>query len=163
MRFDFVPVHHEAQAASPRQRGNERIVTSSLRRRYPDEPPEQRLSGPSPHPADFGNHSSALQHAEFVDAELLRCAARGVVEPWDPARHGGQPIAVSSLRLVAKADGSLRMCVNPMYVNLFIRYRAFTYDRLVDLSAMADEGCYMFTTDDKSGYWQLLLHPSAQR
>ncbi len=123
-----------------------------------------RLTGCEPHPTDFGNHSSALLHADFVDAEHLRCAARGVVELWDPARHGGaQPTAVSSLRLVSKADGSLRMCVNLMYINLYIKYRAFTYDRLVDLSSMIDEGDYMFTLDDKSGYWQLCMHPSAQR
>ncbi len=151
MRFDFVPVDDAAQAASPRHRRNTRIVNASLIYRFPGEPPASRLSGSEPHAVDFGNHISAEQNADFVDAELLRCAARGVVREWDPARHGGStPTAVSSLRIVAKAGGTLRMCVSPMYTNLFIRYRAFAYDRVVDLSAMADEGCFMFSTTMKA-------------
>jgi hypothetical protein len=164
VRFDFVPVDDAAQAASPRHCRNTRIVNASLTYRFPGEPPASRLSGSEPHAVDFGNQISAEQNSDFVDAELLRCAARGVVREWDPARHGGStPTAVSSLRIVAKAGGTLRMCVSPMYTNLFIRYRTFAYDRVVDLSAMADESCFMFATDVKSGYWQLLMHPSTQR
>ena len=46
-----------------------------------------------------------------------------------------------------------------MYVNLFMRYNPLQYEKLSDLIDMLGPANYMTTSDDKSGYWQLPLHP----
>jgi hypothetical protein len=40
------------------------------------------------------------------------------------------------------------------------RYLPVKYEQLGDLVPLAEEGDFAFTTDDKSGYWQLPLHPT---
>jgi hypothetical protein len=61
----------------------------------------------------------------------------------------GEPTVISPLRVV---EGSkLRLCINPMYINLFIAYKRVHYEGLQDLTHMLDQGSYMVTLDDKSG------------
>ena len=64
------------------------------------------------------------------------------------------PVVVNGLRVVDEKFPKLRLCINPMYLNLFMRYKPVQYERLSEVADMAMEGDYAFTTDDKSGYWQ---------
>ena len=52
-----------------------------------------------------------------------------------------------------------RLCINPMYINTHMKYEPVRYETLTDLSDMIEEGDYLTTSDDKSGYWQIPLHP----
>ena len=46
------------------------------------------------------------------------------------------------------------------YKNLFLRYLAFKYESLLQALQMIHPGSFMWTTDFKSGYHQLPMHPS---
>lgn len=70
------------------------------------------------------------------------------------------PSVVNGLKVVDDKPTKLRLCINPMYVNLFMRYIQVRYERLTDLVDMLGPDYYMSTSDDKSGYWQLPLHPN---
>ena len=50
--------------------------------------------------------------------------------------------------------------MNPMDPNLFMAIPPLKYERVTDLAAYVQKEDYLFTTDDKSGYWNLLLHPA---
>ncbi|KXZ50413.1 hypothetical protein GPECTOR_16g587 [Gonium pectorale] len=112
----------------------------------PGRDPEQFLLGERPHPIQFPNHRSAMQHAEFVSAELARAVDQGVVRVWDlPTR----PVVVNGLLVVEQTD-KLRLCMNPLQ-----------YERLTDVAAYLQRGEFCYATDDKSGYWQLATHPDS--
>ncbi|KXZ41089.1 hypothetical protein GPECTOR_821g50 [Gonium pectorale] len=72
-------------------------------------------------------------------------------KPW-PLAAWGEPTVIVGL-LVVEKDGKLRVCINPVYLNLFMRYVRFKYEQASDLP-----GDLLFTTDGKKGYWQIPLH-----
>lgn len=54
----------------------------------------------------------------------------------------------------------LRLCLNPMYINSYMEYQPVKYENIQALMDMVEEGDYLISSDDKSGYWQMPLHPS---
>ena len=68
-------------------------------------------------------------------------------------------LVVNDLKIVEGKD-KLRTCINPMYINRFMSKDPVRYERLLDLKDMVEPEDYLTTSDDKSGYWQLPLHPS---
>ena len=47
------------------------------------------------------------------------------------------------------------------FVNLWLRYKSFTYEQLQDALDMISPGEYLWSTDLQSGYHQLPMHPDA--
>jgi hypothetical protein len=84
-------------------------------------------------------------------------SACGVIREW-PA-DGPSPTVVNGV-LVVEKDGKQRMCINPMYANAKLRHRGVKYERLSDVCDYLTPEDWLYTTDDKIGYWQLPLHPS---
>ena len=41
-----------------------------------------------------------------------------------------------------------------------MEYKPTKYEKLQDLVDMVEEGDFLISSDDKSGYWQMPLHPS---
>eukprot|EP00198_Chlamydomonas_reinhardtii_P007587 XP_001696924.1 predicted protein [Chlamydomonas reinhardtii] len=112
--------------------------------------PETYLTGREPHRVQFPNHRSAASsptHAAFIDRE------------WDPS--WGPPTVTNSLRVVE--GKKLRLFMNPMYPNLFMEIPTLKYESVLNLPTFLRNGNFMFTPDHKSGYWNLLLHPSMYR
>ncbi|KAL0022738.1 hypothetical protein WJX77_009604 [Trebouxia sp. C0004] len=59
------------------------------------------------------------------------------------------------LRQIKRCDDKLpklRLCINPMYINRFLKYEPLKYDRLQDLIDIIGPGDFMSTSDDNSGY-----------
>lgn len=165
LRLEWVPADHPAQASAPNRAKKLEIVRSMLRAALRhssagEAAVDSKLGGSMPAAVYFPNHRSASEQSEFVTSELQKALAMGAVQRWDPA--WGQPTVVNPIRVVVSEDGAKkRLCINPMYINLFLRYRPVKYERLQDMPALLRPGDYLYTTDDKSGYWQLPLHPSA--
>ncbi len=145
--FDFVRLEDASIPRSPNHSRNLRVVAQHLRQAGYD--PAQLLHGDRPSPVRLPNHASALEHGDFVTTTLRACIEKGVASRWDYDAWG-EPTVVSPLRIVEK-EGKLRRCINPMYINLFIRYKPVHYESLRDLTTLLHEDSYMFTLDDKSG------------
>ncbi|KXZ41104.1 hypothetical protein GPECTOR_793g15 [Gonium pectorale] len=118
--------------------------------------PESYLSDQQPRQIQFPNHRSAAEHAAFVTAEVAKGVQSGVMAEW--RSEWGPPTVVNGLRVVS--GKKLRLCMNPMYVNQFMDVPALKYESVKDMPGYLRRGSFMFTTDDKSGYWNLQLHPS---
>ncbi|KXZ42699.1 hypothetical protein GPECTOR_124g499 [Gonium pectorale] len=116
----------------------------------PGADPESYLSDQQPQPIQFPNH------AEFVTAEVAKGVQSGVMAEW--RAEWGPPTIVNGLRVVE--GKKLRLCMNPMYVNQFMDVPALKYESVKDLPGYLRRGSFMFTTDDKSRYRNLQLHPS---
>ena len=160
VRFRWVGAPGPDVPLPPLRRKKRRIVLQMLAQALGrDKDPEAYLTGLTPHAVQFPNHRSTSAHMDFVTAEVRKCLQTGVVREW-PAKWG-RPTVINGLRVV---DGKkLRLCMNPMYPNLFMEIPPLKYESLADLPGFLHKGDFMFTTDDKSGYWNLLLHPDMYR
>lgn len=125
----------------------------------PHADPETFLTGSKPHQVQFPNHRSTQDHTDFVTAQINKCLTAGAVRPWPSDQP--PPTVINGLRVVPGTAGKKdRLCMNPMYPNLFMEIPALKYERVTDVAHYLQPTDFMFTTDDKSGYWNLLLHPS---
>ena len=155
---EFVPTDSPGQEAMPFSKKKKEIVRSMLQKAIPrGEAVENYLSGNRPRAVHFPNHKSTAQYASFVEEELQGMLRKGVVKEWAAPEP---PVVINGLRVVDEKAPKLRLCLNPMYLNLFLRYQPLKYERLGDIPSLAEEGDFAFTTDDKSGYWQCPLHPA---
>ena len=85
-----------------------------------------------------------------MDTELVKALTKGVIAEWPFP----EPLTVvTGLNVVAHKLPKLRLCINPMYINLFLKYQPLKYNRLQDLMDIIGPGDFMTTSDDKSGYW----------
>ena len=100
-------------------------------------------------------HRSVADYEEFVTMELAKAVKKGVVKecPFE-----GRPKVVNGLKVVTDKPKP-RLCIAPMYINMFMAYDSVKYERVQDLMDPVQEGDFMTTSDDKSGYWQLPLRP----
>ena len=159
VQLDFVGVWGPGHESAPHRQEKLRIVKQMLGQAQPGIKPETLLEGRVPHPVRFPNHMSAEEHSAFVTAEIGKAMGQGAVRRWEgPAA----PVVVNGLRVVVQPD-KLRLCMNPMYINLFMRYRPLKYERITDMMHYVQPEDYLLATDDKSGYWQLAMHPDSYR
>ena len=154
----FVPVDNPGQEDMPFFRKKKEIVTKMLKQALPEGTAiEGYLKGDRPKEVHFPNHNSTTVYADFVKEELEGMLRKKVVKEW---AWSEDPVVINGLRVVDEKWPKLRLCLNPMYVNLFLQYSPLKYERLGDLPNLAEDGDFAFTTDDKSGYWQCPLHPA---
>ena len=62
-----------------------------------------------------------------MDTELVKALAEGVIAEWP---FPEPPTVVNGLNVVDDKLPKLRLCINPMYINLFLKYEPLKYDRL---------------------------------
>lgn len=63
------------------------------------------------------------------------------------------PTVINGLLVVTRPDsGKQRLCLNPTYINMFIKYKPLHYEKVSDAASYV-------TAEDKSGYWHLAVHP----
>ena len=157
IKLPFVGVGHKSHAQAAHYDRNLQVVKRMLSRSVGEANISPLLEGSKPSAVQFQNHKSVQTYAAFVDSELAKALAKGVIAEWPFA---DPPTVVSGLKVVDDKLPKLRLCINPMYINLFLRYEPLQYEKLLDLTHIIQQGDYMSTSDDKSGYWQLDMHPS---
>ncbi|GAX86439.1 hypothetical protein CEUSTIGMA_g13849.t1 [Chlamydomonas eustigma] len=151
-------VERASQQTAPFHRKKVEIVRAMLQSSIPaSESVDKYLEGSKPSKVQLPNHKSVKVYPEFVTKELEDMLKKKVVKEW-AARE--TPVVINGLRVVDDKLPKLRLCINPMYCNLFWRYQRVQYERLSDASHLAGPGDFAFSTDDKSGYWQIPLHPA---
>ena len=94
---------------------------------------DQLLSGSEPARVQFPNHKSVETYKPFVQAEIAKGLDKGVIAKW-PFQQ--PPKVVNGLKVADDNLPKLRLCISPMYVNLFVRYLPLRYEKLSDLIDM---------------------------
>jgi hypothetical protein len=120
---------------------------------------QSTLEAECPQPADFTNHASVRQHAEFVMTEAAAMLQSGALQRWPADTE--PPTVISPLGVV---EGSkLRVIYDGRYVNLWEGYESFSYERLADVAEWMEPGFYLWTTDFTNGYHHIAVHPDHWR
>ena len=108
-----------------------------------NEPP-----GPSQNPPQ--NVPYAKRDA--LKAELMRMCELNVLAPVQEPTEW-----VNSMAIAYKANGSLRICIDPKYLNCAIHTEHYPMQTLEDIVSRMPKVKIFTKVDAKSGYWQLRL------
>ena len=114
------------------------------------------LRSDKPAPLHLPNHKSALLHADFVEQELEKLQQTGALMQLP---QGQVPTFVCSLGAVVQRD-KVRLVLDPLMLNLLLKYSPVKYEQITDICTYASADQWACTTDEKSGYHHLALHPS---
>ncbi len=156
VKFNFVGWDHHSHTKAPQRKQKEEAVRSMLGKAVGRGAVEKLLSGKEPHAVQFPNHKSVEKYQDFVRAELEACVDEGVIKKWTLNRLSK---VVNGIKVVDDKP-KLRLCLNPMYINSYMEYQPVKYENIQALMDMVEEGDYLISSKDKSGYWQMPLHPS---
>ncbi len=104
----------------------------------------------SPVPPRFRmpNHTSVLEHADFVEAELLGYLGTGAIS----IAREEDVHCVLALGVVDHRSGKRRLIVDGRPINFWQAYLPFSFERLSDLPQYLELGDLLVVLDAKSGY-----------
>ena len=89
------------------------------------------------------------EESEFVDTELVRMVAQGVIEKATELEDQ----VVSNVFLRPKKDGKYRMILDLTWVNTYVEYEHFKMDLLQTALDMMRPDCWMASIDLKEAYY----------
>lgn len=139
---------HKAKLARVR-----RMITKQLGSRAADE----MLASSVPQRLECPNHKSAADYPAFVQEAVAAAVATGAARELPP---GEVPQCVHPIGVADNKAPKLRLILDPAYLNVLLKYEPLRYEQLSDLSYQARPGDWATTTDEKSGYHHMPLHPS---
>ena len=160
IQMDFVNPQAEDQQKRPGHRQRYRQIQRQMQKLFGKQAAEEMLAGTKPGDAAFLNRESVDQHPEFVREEVQSLLKVGAWRTWQSLGMTQPPTLLHGLGVAVNRKGKLRLVVDARYLNLFIRYAAFSYETLHSAIALLQPGDWMFTTDFKSGYHQIPMHES---
>ena len=104
----------------------------------------------SPVPPRFRmpNHTSVLEHADYVEAELLAYLGTGAIS----IARAEDVHCILALGVVDHRSGRLRLIVDGRLINFWQAYLSFSFERLSDLPQCLELGDLLMLLDATSGY-----------
>ena len=118
IKFPFVDINDPGQLLAPKRKQKMLIVRSMLQSALlGGEDIEAYLSGDHPRTVRFPNHKSVSTYDGFVSQEVASILEKGVIREWAGLEP---PVVTNGLLVVDDRAPKLRLCINPMYPNLFL-------------------------------------------
>ena len=114
-----------------------------------------RMKSDKPEHCAFPNHPSADEFEKELSEKLEEYKVQGVVRR---VPDGKQALVGCSLGGVQQG-GKVRPIIDPLVTNLYLKYQGVKYEKLADVCDYAPKGGWATTTDEKSGYHHIPLHP----
>lgn len=115
------------------------------------------LNSDTPQAVEFPNHKSVEAYPDFVDQAITDLlASKAAIKLPD----GQRPLIVNPLGVADNKAPKLRLVIDPAYPNLLFKYEPLRYEQLADMTMYVQPGDYATSTDEKSGYYHQILHPS---
>ena len=154
IKLPFVGLSHPSHARVQHWNRNLVVVKRMLSKALGTSDVSAHLEGTHPSPVQFPKHKSVPTYAPFVEAEIAKAEAKGVIAKW-PLKEC--PTVVNGIKVVDDKPDKPRississMCINPMYLNAFLEHQPLQYEKLQDLINLIGQGDYMTSSDDKSG------------
>jgi hypothetical protein len=97
------------------------------------------IAGPPSTPAFFQNHSSAVEHSEFVDKAVSSLMITGAIQ-----QVLSRPFFVNPLGVVPKGEDKLHLIQDLRFLNQFLQARPFKYELIRSVSKLCSPGDLLF-------------------
>ncbi|MEW8487861.1 MAG: hypothetical protein AB2705_22000 [Candidatus Thiodiazotropha sp.] len=107
-----------------------------------------------PPPRVFRNSPSCKDFVDFINSELTERLRSGTISYVGKVGEVEPPRVVSGIVIEPSKP---RLCINLMYVNLFMKETPFTLDSLTDVPRMVNRGDFLTKLDDYKGYNNVLM------
>lgn len=104
---------------------------------------------------EMRNNLSALQHADFVNNEILSLLSKGCISMVDQ-----RPKVVNPLTVSVNRQGKNRLILDLRHVNLFLFKFKFRCEDIKTALDMFQVGDYMYKFDIKSAYHHIEIFPA---
>jgi hypothetical protein len=111
-----------------------------------------------PVPSVLKNNKSAIDNADFVDVEVDKLVAAGIV-----IKLPNIPTVVNPLTVAQNADGKKRLVIDLRNVNPLVHVHKFRFEDIKAASVLFTKGCYMVSFDLKSGYHHIDINTQYQQ
>ena len=170
-RYEFWDISSGFEKGSPRFPEKHKLILHELQSRMgmTVEEATATLRGNRPPPMHWPNRVSVERYAVFTANTLVELIKCGGGARWDSLPNRitkGKPPKVTSGISVAlrERDGKLRLCVDMIYMNLWMKYKPFAFEGIGDVILMMervhDRGIVpvICSSDAKSGYQHIPLH-----
>ena len=112
---------------------------------------------PDSTPKIHAHRRAPIQLRDQIKAELQRMLELDVIKPVTTPTEW-----VSSLTYVMKANGSIRMCLDPSDLNKALKRGQHHIPTMEELSYKFSGAKYFSKLDARSGYWSIVLDESSQ-
>ena len=130
LSITFVPIDAECQTKHPRFEERLKLVRNLLEKNVGRAAVQELLMGSQPHQVHFKNRISVKQHIEFVVDTIQQLLQHGVIKPWQQTTP---MIVINGLGVAVDRRGKRRLVLDARYVNLWVAYEAFSYEKLADV------------------------------
>ncbi len=114
----------------------------------------------TPPKAYFANASTCKEFTGFIEKTLTERLRNGSVSIWGQVGEVSPPKVVMPLIVEPTKP---RLCLDARYVNLWTRDCPFTLETLRDVPRMIEEGGFMTSCDEKSGYDHVCLSSESRQ
>ena len=115
-----------------------------------------RMHTDKPEHCAFPNHPSADEFEEELSVKFEEYARQGVIKEVPQGKKALVGCSVGGVQ----QGGKVRPILDPLITNLYLKYKPVKYESLADVCNYAKRGDWATTTDEKSGYHHIPLHPS---
>ncbi|MES9879789.1 MAG: reverse transcriptase domain-containing protein, partial [Sedimenticola sp.] len=108
----------------------------------------------------FTNAPICKGFTEFINAELCSRIQSGAISYLGKVGSMDPPYLVSPITIEPLKP---RLCINLMYLNLFMKDTPFALDTLADVPKVVNSSAYMTKLDDKSGFDNVFMTESSRK
>ena len=101
------------------------------------------------------------KHSGFVHNEVHALVKRGCLVPWAEVRGPDGPARPRLVMSISVEPDKPRLIINAIPLNDCCRHVHFTMDTVSRVPVVAEEGVFMGSLDDRSGFHNLALQPES--
>lgn len=155
MKLDFMSPLAPGQEQHPRYNTKLHLIELLLSTTVGPQAVQGMLHRGSPAVVHFANRVSCRMHQQFVDETVQDLVWVGSLVEW----QGLQPIVViNRMGVVVNRKGKKQLNLDCCYVNMFMMYEHFGYEKLSDVQQYLHLGDWFVLTDARSGYHHVPMH-----
>ena len=114
-----------------------------------------RLNSKHPQQCHLPNHPSSETFQSELSEKFTEYLAQGVIKE---VPEGKRALVGCSLGGVFQ-NNKVRPVIDPVVTNMYLKYEPVRYESLTDACNYVQKGDWATTTDEKSGYHHMALHP----
>ena len=153
--LEFVSPFASGQQQHPRYHSKLKLVEQLLQDTAGPDAVHSMLHRDLPAQVQFANRVSCSMHKQIVDKSIHELVAVGSLMPWQRPQP---PEVINGMGVVQNRKGKVRLILDARYVNMFVPYEHFAYEKLADVPEYMQAEDWFVLTDAKSGYHHIPMH-----
>lgn len=154
VKWETVPP--ASQTDMPQHEQKLKRAMRALGRQVGQKEARDRMQQKDPAYCQLPNHPSALEYEKELTEKFGEYLVQGAIREVPD----GKTVLVGCSIGAVYQNNKVRPIIDPLITNVHLKYERVQYEQLADVMNYAQKGDWATTTDEKSGYHHMALHPS---